>query len=340
MAVIGCVGTQSTQILSAMSAPFLAADVGGTHVRVGLVEPSGEARHPVRFLAYRKFRCGDYPSLSAILAAAMPPDAGVRACVIASAGFAMDDGTVITTNLPWPLSLRDIGSELGLDQIHLVNDFEALGYAANEVGDNVLLHLCGPGQAGHGPILVLGPGTGLGAALWMPNHGQPLVLPTEAGQAALATGTPREIDLLGEMLHTRSHVPTEHALSGPGLLNLYNAVCALEDASPVHATPDAISAAAQSGDDPLAHEALDVFCALLGSTVGNLALIYGAQGGVHLAGGILPNIRDFLDHSRFVERFLDKGPMREALQQIPVNVVEHGHLGVTGAAIWFLDHHA
>mgnify|MGYP006151054659 FL=1 len=78
---------------------------------------------------------------------------------------------------------------------------------------------------------------------------------------------------------------------------------------------------------------------LLGSVVGDMALLYGVQGGVYLAGGILPKIRDFLIGSSFVPRFLNKGSMREALERIPVKLVEHGQLGVVGAAKWYLEQH-
>ena len=66
-------------------------------------------------------------------------------------------------------------------------------------------------------------------------------------------------------------------------------------------------------------------------------LLYGVQGGIYLAGGILPQIREFVLQSTFVERFLNKGPMREALERIPVKLVEHGQLGVIGAANWYLS---
>ena len=79
-----------------------------------------------------------------------------------------------------------------------------------------------------------------------------------------------------------------------------------------------------------------MFCGLLGSAVGDMALLYGVQGGIYLAGGILPQIREFLINSSFVERFLNKGPMRAALERIPVRLVEHGQLGVIGAANWYL----
>ena len=144
--------------------------------------------------------------------------------------------------------------------------------------------------------------------------------------------------IVRHMQRDRAHVSIEHALSGPGLMNLYRAICALQGQAPVLASPDAVTAAAMAGTDALARQALDVFCGLLGSTIGDMALFYGAQGGVYLAGGILPQIREYLHASTFVERYLQKGPMGEALARIPVKVVEHGQLGVIGAASWFLLH--
>ena len=80
-----------------------------------------------------------------------------------------------------------------------------------------------------------------------------------------------------------------------------------------------------------------MFCGWLGSVVGNLVLVYGAQGGVHLAGGILPQIKDFLVRSDFAARFRDKGQMREVLDRVPVVLVDHGQLGVIGAAQWYVE---
>ena len=92
-----------------------------------------------------------------------------------------------------------------------------------------------------------------------------------------------------------------------------------------------------AGTDAGAVEALSLFCELLGSTAGNLALSYGATGGMYLAGGILPQIREFLLESKFMDRFTAKGDMRPYLEAIPVNLIEHGQLGVIGAAGWYLD---
>lgn len=316
--------------------PFLAADVGGTHVRMARVQASQDPDHPVQLLEYRKFRNAEYPGLSAIVADFLADGPRPAHCVVATAGVARADGTVITANLPWPLSARQIERDIGLDQVYIVNDFEAVAYAAAQVDASGVLQLSGPGQVPPGPTLVVGPGTGLGAAVWIPGPHGPVVLATEAGQPTLATTTALEMAIMRHMLRERSHVPVEHALSGPGLLNIYRALCALDGHTPALGTPDAITAAAMAGEDAHARQSLEVFCGLLGSITGDMALQYGASGGVYLAGGILPQIREFLLNSTFVERFLNKGPMREALERIPVKVVEHGQLGVIGAASWYL----
>jgi len=320
-----------------LSQPFVAADVGGTHVRVGLVQ-AGAGAAPLQVLAYSKFRCADYAGLADILRefiAGLPASTPARVAVIASAGYPLADGTVITANLPWRLSPAEIRAVLGLEAVHLVNDFEAVAHAVAHLGASEVLQLTGPERIAPGPILVLGPGTGLGAAVWIPTANGPVVLATEAGQAALAVGTELEMALLRQMLGQRSHVSVEHALSGPGLMNLYTALCTLRGATPVFTRPGDMTAAALDGGDALARESLEVFCGLLGSTVGDMALLYGVQG-VYLAGGILPHIRDFLVRSDFTARFLNKGPMREALERVSVRLVEHGQLGVIGAASWYL----
>ncbi|MPS35194.1 MAG: glucokinase [Stenotrophomonas sp.] len=317
----------------------MAADVGGTHVRVGLIRAGGSDGGTIEILSYRKYRCGDHPSLSAILSDFASHHPQVAHCVIASAGYALADGNVISANLPWPLSASRIRDDLGFEAVHLVNDFEAVAHAAAHIDGSQVLQLTGPAQAPRGPTLVVGPGTGLGAALWIPVGERSVVLATEAGQAALAAGTELEMAVLQHMLRNRSHVSIEHgALSGPGLLNLYNALCAVRGTAPVHATPDAVSAAACEGSDPLAVQTLELFCGILGSTIGDMALLYGVQGGIYLAGGILPKLGPFLIGSTFVQRFLNKGPMATALQRIPVKLVEHGQLGVIGAASWYLQH--
>ncbi|MBB3778443.1 glucokinase [Xanthomonas campestris] len=320
---------------------FIAADVGGTHVRVGHIAQADNAA--AELAHYRTYRCAEHASLDAILADFLQTGRDVEAVVIASAGVALDDGSFISNNLPWTISPGRMRAALAVPSVHLVNDFEAVAYAAPLMEQRAALQLSGPTPRharATGPILVVGPGTGLGAAVWIDARPRPIVLATEAGQVALASHDEMELQVLRILLRGERYLPLEHVLSGPGLLHLYNAACELHGATPRHRLPAAITHAALHEDDALARECLQIFCAVLGSAVGDMALAYGAAGGIYLAGGFLPAIGPFLQNSSFRERFLAKGRMRAVLERIPVKLVEHGQLGVLGAANWYLQHHA
>ena len=329
-------GTTSQRGDARAHAVLIAADVGGTHARIALIE-AGPAGGDFAIVEYRKYACADYPSLAAIIEAFRAEARGGAAdrIALAVAGYVIDDA-VVNVNLPWPISISNLRASLDIGELAIVNDFEAVAHAIGHVDDSAAVLLSGPSRASlQGPVLVVGPGTGLGAALRIPNGGRPVVLATEAGQATLAPETDIELDVIGELRKTMKRVQVEHVLSGTGLVNLHRAIATLRGVDAQPRTAAAITAAALAQNDPIAIETANVFCGWLGAALGDLALTYGAQGGIYLAGGVLPQMKDLVARSAFVERFLDKGAMREVLARTPVRLVEHAQLGVIGAASWY-----
>lgn len=322
---------------------FLAADIGGTHARIGLVSGAADHVGPVTVLRYQRYACAEWPSLTAVLknfVGSLDQSLTVDQCAVASAGYVLDDA-IVNNNLPWPVSIRDIRDSLGIARLKVINDFEAVAYASQFLGQaDTLPVIESTAPRGSGPVLVMGPGTGLGSAVLLPGQPRATVLATEAGQIALAPGNEREIEILRVLAREQPYVSFQDALSGPGLLNLYRVLSGLRGTPVLLGSPEQVTAHALAYTDEAAVEALDVFCGLLGSFVGDLALLYGASGGVYLAGGILPQIRAALLASTFAERFFNKGVMRAFLQQVPVRLMEHGQLGVIGAAGLFLDSQA
>ena len=325
--------------------PFIAADVGGTYARVGLIEQGASPATALSLHQYKTYLCADYPGLGAILRDFIATLGGVavQRGAIASAGYPLGD-EVIHSNLPWPVVIHEIRDELGFSDLSLINDFAAIAHAVRHVRPEdmtLVSRVAAPAVAG--PIVVLGPGTGLGAAVLMPGKDAPTVLTTEAGQASFAATTDRELEIVALLRRQFEHVSNERVLSGPGLMNVYGALCTLRGERARLRAPEDVSAAATgqpaAQPDACAREALEVFCGLMGSVAGDLALYYGAHGGVYLAGGILPRIKQFLLGSRFMERFLRKGRLGSLLERVPVKLIEHGQLGVLGAASWYLDTH-
>ena len=145
-----------TQRAGLHTQPFLAADVGGTHARVALMRAATDGKREFEVLAYRKFACADFPGLPELLTAFVEGDATlpVRRCVIACAGQVIDDA-IVNDNLAWRVSLSQLRDALAFDDVALLNDFEALGYALDDVKGTGSLLLCGPDACGDGPALVV-----------------------------------------------------------------------------------------------------------------------------------------------------------------------------------------
>jgi glucokinase len=327
----------SDRLTGSPATPFLAADIGGTHARVALMRASNHGTHGVETLAHRVFVCAAFPTLPALLQAFVDSavQTPVKHCVLACAGQIMGS-EVVNDNLAWPIDLAQLRQALALDEVAVLNDFEALAHALHGSLADSGRHLCGPDTHPGGPTLVIGPGTGLGAAVCVPGSAGDVVLATEAGQMDFAPNSVRERDVLAHLAPNGGYVPFEHIVSGPGLLTLYATLCALDGETPTLATPEAVSKAAVAHGDVLAVEALEIFCAALGSFSGNLAMTFMATGGVYLAGGFLSSIVESLKRSAFEQRFLHGRSARALLSQIPVRVTEHGLHGVHGAARWYL----
>jgi glucokinase len=322
---------------SVQAMPFLAADVGGTFARVALMQRLRDAEREAEVLAYRKLACAEFEGLAELLRSfvACVAQTPVRRCVLACAGHVKGD-EVLNDNSPWPIHLAQLRQALGLEDVAVLNDFEALGHAFGNSSVHGARLLCGPDIRSDGSILVIGPGTGLGAAVRLPASAGGGVLATEAGQMDFAPHSVREREVLAHLAPEGGYVAYECIVSGPGLLTLYAVLCALRGETPTLATPEHVTAAAAACRDGQAVEAVEIFCASLGSFAGSLAMTFMATGGVYLAGGFLHSMFTLLERSAFEERFLHGRSVRAFLSRVPVRVTEHGRNGVLGAAQWYL----
>jgi glucokinase len=150
-----------------------------------------------------------------------------------------------------------------------------------------------------------------------------VVVSSEGGHATMPAASAREDAVLDFLRRRFGHVSAERVLSGPGIENLYQAIAAIEGPSTEPRNAAEITGAALKGECPTSRAALHMFCAMLGSFAGNVALTYGARGGVYIAGGIAPRILDFLSASEFRQRFEKKGRLRAYLESTPSHVIVH-----------------
>lgn len=308
---------------------LVAVDIGGTHARFALAEVrDGE----VRLGPETVLKTGDYEGLAEAWQAfaarvdrPLPPRAG-----IAVAG-PVDREVVRLTNNSWELRPATLAAELGLEAVTLVNDFAAVAHAVHVCGPEQLRHLCGPDTPlpAEGVISIVGPGTGLGVAILHRIGQDAHVMPTEGGHIGFAPANALEDALVARLRARHQRVSAERVVSGAGLREF----CALLGQS--ECPDDArLWAAALSGADPLAADALEHFCRCLGGLAGDLALAQGAQA-VVIAGGLGLRLAGKLPTSGFGERFAAKGRFRANMEALPVKLITHPQPGLLGAASAF-----
>jgi glucokinase len=302
----------------------LVADIGGTNARFALASlRSGELTE------IRRWRVADHATMAAAAAAylrAVGPDWRVSIGAIAVAGPTNRD-EIQCTNCTWRFSISELRDQLGFDELHVINDFAANGWALPTLGKSELHSIGLPvADAGHeGTYAILGPGTGLGVgAVHLAADGRRTALETEGGHIDFAPLNDIEDALMARLRARYGRVSYERLICGRGLVNIYDALsdCGT-DIAPEHVTASA---------DPIAARAVEIFCEILGSFAGDVALMYGAWNGVYLAGGLLKPMLAQLRGGAFRRRFEDKGRFRELLSTVPTMLVDHASLGLVGAS--------
>ncbi len=300
-----------------LSGAALVADIGGTNARFATLRTTGA---PTRL---RVLACDDFPSLGeaveAYLGSINIAQRPTRAA-IAVACPVTGDRITLTNRKNWSFSTRILQRRLGLRYLAIINDFTAIALAIPTLKPADMLKI-GPGKAVKDtPIAVLGPGTGLGISLLVPDGKRWLPVATEGGHVTLPAADQEDEAVIAPLRARFGHVSAERVLSGPGLANLYDSISAAAGKPAAPLTPAEITDRALAGSDRLATATLDRFCALLGTVAGDLALTTGALGGVYIAGGIVPRFGRYLAKSPFRRRFEAKGRFKPYLRKIPVHV--------------------
>lgn len=323
----------------------LVADIGGSNARFGWVESAGAPPQWVQTLSVpdhagpAEAARAYLDALAARLGPAYRPPRRAAFAVATS----VDGDHVRFTNSDWSFSREGVRHALALQEITVVNDFEALALSLPGLQPGQLRghgELPAAATAGPGAVLaVIGPGTGLGvgAVLRTPLGWQ--ALPGEGGHATLAAADALEAEVIAVLRRQFDHVSAERLLSGPGLPLLHAALADVQG----HTTPaleraeDVVAAALDHGSAQ-ALVTLDLFCALLGSFAGNVALTLGSRAGLYVGGGIVPRFAERFFASAFRQRFEAKGRFRGYLAAVPTALITDTQCALLGAAMALQDH--
>ena len=323
-----------------MSRTIAVADIGGTHARFALAEVAGgrvrslgepvmlnTADHASFELAWHEFGRLAGRKLPIALGMALAGPVGGEQMKL--------------TNSDWIIRPALMQERLGVTHYSIVNDFGAVAHAVAQFGEGQFEHLCGPEAPlpALGVTTVIGPGTGLGVAQLLKIKAGYHVIGTEGGHIDFAPLDATEDRILDWLRGRFGRVSVERIASGGGLVNLTNAIAALEGKSVGNPDQKAIWTAALEGTDPLATAALDRFFLTLGAVAGDFALAHGADA-VVIAGGLGYRLKDRFAASGFADRFIAKGRFERGMQGIPVKLLNHPQPGLYGAAAAFAQEFA
>lgn len=237
------------------------------------------------------------------------------------------------TNGSWAFSISAIREALGLERFLVINDFTALAYSLPSLQQDDLRALGPSMRSAPGTVALLGPGTGLGVSgLFIDGNGHYCALSGEGGHVTLSPANDYESALLAHLRLRFTHVSAERVISGPGLLNLYQSVCALASAPIRPYTSEELTHAAIFGEDLLCQQTVRLFTGFLGNVAGNLALTLGARSGVFIGGGIVPQLGTAFDETLFRERFDGKGRFSDYLGKIPTWLITADQPALQGAS--------
>lgn len=310
--------------MSVLVESILLGDIGATNARFSLL--SNGNLSAISSFEVAKF--GQLTDALAILIKEHRRQTQIRKALLAIAGPVKGE-RVALTNSPWIIDISELQTVFGL-QVWIINDFEAVALSLPSLTSTDLVGIGGGEPELRAPMAVLGPGTGLGVACLVDRTDRRVVVASEGGHATLAPTCEQEDRIVNHLRKRFGHVSAERVISGSGLENIYQAIAALEGLEFPLRNAAEITKSALSGECQLARQSLQAFCAFLGSFAGNIALTFGARGGVYIAGGISPRILDFLVQSDFRNRFEAKGRFQGYLAAIPTYAITHPAAALIG----------
>jgi glucokinase len=295
--------------------PVLVADIGGTNCRLSLVESQGEPHRPLARIGTGMHATPAAAFESVLETLSLRP----RSAVLAVAG-PLEGRRSQLTNASWIFDGPEIARALTLDQGLLVNDFEALAASLAVLGPSDLETLAAGDPEPDGLRLVLGPGTGFGAAAYLQRGQRGVLVPTEAGHIGLGPEGATEDKLWPKLAAGLPRVTVESLLSGDGLVRLHRAVASASGTVEPDVSAADITTLALDGD-PSALMAVICFWRLLARVAGDLALAFKATGGVYVAGGIVPRLLPLADLGTVERVFRAKPPMEDLAARFALHVI-------------------
>lgn len=316
------------------SQPILIADIGGTNARFALSTSA-----PQNFTQAQTLQAAEFKQVSDAIDTYLASHniKQLGAIILAVAGPIVNE-KVIFPNSHWSINCADLRKRYQVERAILLNDWEAISYSLGNLGHDDLTNIGGnwaPLTSCDYSVAALGPGSGLGMSGLVKRADKLIPLISEGGHAGFSPENPLQLEILNHLHQNFGHrISRERLLSGPGLVNIYEALGSIYgQATPPLKAAD-IATAGANDTDSLCQESLALFFEILGQVAGDTALTLGAYQGIFIGGGICQRYPNQLAESRFRKGFENKGRHSHLMTELPTWLITHENPGLLGASVF------
>ena len=285
-----------------LNSRVLLIDIGGTNIRTASADIGSSS-----LIKANKQNLDCLDSFDEMLQSFLDEDISIKHLVFSIAGPKLHH-SIAMTNREFKIDETEILKKFKVDSCHILNDWESIGHGLS-LFKKEEMNFINDGDPFNETALILGPGTGLGAAQVIKDN---IVLPTEIGNSSFTI--PGLFSELG-LHNTEDFNIIEHLISGGGLAKIYSYFAS------INKSPEEIVTSIHS--DVFAQKSIDIFLISLAQILSELALAYMPGKGIYLAGGLMRSLREHINVNLFMENFLvnRKSMHADVLQQIPVALI-------------------
>ena len=280
----------------------LLIDIGGTNIRTATAEiGSNEINNA------SKQNLDSLDSLDQIIQNLLSKDQNIKHIVFSVAGPKLHQ-SIAMTNRNFEINEKTILKKFAVDSCHILNDWESIGHGLSlfDTKEMSFINKC---DGFNQTSLVIGPGTGLGAAQVIEDN---IVLPTEIGNSSLTL--PKLFEDFEPVAIENFNI-IESIISGGGLKQIYKIFSSEEKSS-----EEIVSS---FSDNEFSQKAINFFLNSFSQILSELALAYMPGNGVFIAGGLMRSMHKFIDNDIFMKNFLmnRKSMHAKILSQMPIAIV-------------------
>jgi glucokinase len=319
---------------------LLVADIGGTNARFAYKD---DVSNELSNFSYLK--CTDFENIfDAIKYYQEENNLHIKNMSIAVASTTKHDAIKFTNN-HWNFKQSEVFEYFKLDKLIFINDFvaQSLCFSTfykdltidpslnNKTALNNNLDIVRPGiPIIKAPLLVTGPGTGLGVCTLLNLDGSSIAIEGEGGHSSFAPNSDIEVELLQFLRKKYDHVSNERIVSGSGIEEIFKFILSRQGKQSSKMKAPEIGEKALLGElDAL--NSVKLMFSILGTIVSSVILINGAQGGVILSGGITPKLHRIFKESNFEKNLLNKGRRYNYIKDVPIWLTKDNNNGLKGA---------